>query len=524
MSSNVPQPYVALPNSERKPVPGAQESGTLDPNELVEVSIYLRPKSPLPAPAEADQTMTREQYAAAYGADQADVDKIVAFARDHGLNVVQTDLARRVVVLSGTVAAVTAAFQVELRRYTHEGKVFRGRTGTIQVPQDIAPLIEAVLGIDNRDQARPHMRLARTGASTLRPQTATAAGFTSAAIARLYDFPTAGNGQGETIGIIELGGGYRVQDLDAYFAKLNIKPPAVASVSVDSDTNTPSGDPGSADGEVALDIEVAGAVAPGAQIAVYFAPNSDQGFIDAISTAVHDTRYRPSVLSISWGGPEVSWTSQATQLMDQVFQQAATLGVTICVAAGDSGSDDGVGDGSAHVDFPASSPYVLGCGGTYLEASGTTIASETVWNDGGGATGGGVSDLFPVPSWQQQAHVPSSVNDGHAGRGVPDVAGDADPQSGYAVLVDGQDAVVGGTSAVAPLYAGLIALINQQLGKPVGFLNPFLYQNSRVFRDITSGTNALNGAPGYSAGPGWDASTGLGVVNGARLLDALRAR
>ncbi len=349
---------------------------------------------------------------------------------------------------------------------------------------------------------------------------------TATQLASLYDYPTAGNGQGETIALIELGGGYNNQDLQTYFASLNLTPPTVTSVSVDTAGNAPQGDPNSADGEVTLDIEVAGAVAPGAAIAVYFTTNTDQGFIDAISTAVHDTQNHPSVISISWGGPESSWTAQATQQMNQVFQQAATLGVTVCVAAGDSGSDDGVGDGQAHADFPASSAYVLACGGTRIAFSGNTITSETVWNGGtnDGATGGGVSDLFAVPTWQQSANVPPSVNSNQrVGRGVPDVAGNADPQSGYQVLVDGQSIIVGGTSAVAPLYAGLVALLNQQLGKPVGFLNPTLYQQAAIARDITSGNNAFNGAPGYSAGPGWDACSGVGVVDGGKLLAALKA-
>ena len=527
MPDNTLHPYVALPHSAKQPVPGAQASGALDPNETILVSVYMRPQAPAPLPTTVGAVMTREQFAANHGADPADLAKIEAFAQAHGLTVVQANLARRVVVLSGALAAITAAFQVQLQRYTDQGRSFRGRTGTVQVPQDIAPIIESVLGLDNREQAYPHMRLLGGDERVAQSQAAIATSFTPVQIAQLYHYPTAGNGQGETIAIIELGGGYQANDLQTYFTNLNLTPPTVTSVGVDNGSNAPTGDPSSADGEVVLDIEIAGAIAPGAQIAVYFAPNTDQGFIDAISTAVHDTQNHPSVISISWGGSESSWTAQATQQMNQVFQEAATLGVTVCCAAGDSGSDDGVGDGKAHVDFPASSPFVLGCGGTYLQASGTSITSETVWNDGGGqgATGGGVSDLFALPTWQQGAQVPPSVNDNqHIGRGVPDVAGDADPQSGVSVLVDGQMTVIGGTSAVAPLYAGLIALLNQQLGKPVGLINPLLYQQPTVARDITNGTNGLNGAPGYTAGSGWDACTGIGVVDGTLLLAALQGK
>ncbi|MGS0757575.1 S53 family peptidase, partial [Roseateles sp. GG27B] len=205
-------------------------------------------------------------------------------------------------------------------------------------------------------------------------------------------------------------------------------------------------------------------------IAVYFAPNTNQGFLDAITTAVHDSVNKPSVISISWGSAEANWSAQGMTQFDQAFQAAAAMGVTVCCAAGDSGSSDSVADGKAHVDFPASSPFALGCGGTRLTASGQTISSEVVWNANptSSATGGGVSAFFGLPSYQANAHVPT-IN-GAGGRGVPDVAGDADPASGYQVRVDGQNLVFGGTSAVAPLWAGLIALMNQKLGHPVGFL------------------------------------------------------
>jgi kumamolisin len=346
--------------------------------------------------------------------------------------------------------------------------------------------------------------------------------YTPRQLAQLYNFPS-NNGSGQCVAIIELGGGYQDSDLQTYFQNQNIPLPTVTSVSVDGGQNTPDGNPDSADGEVDLDIEVVGSVAPGAHIAVYFAPNTDQGFLDAITQATHDTTNNPSVISISWGGAESTWTSQAMQTMDQAFQAATALGITVCCAAGDGGSADGVSDGKAHVDFPSSSSYALACGGTRLEATNNAVTSEVVWNDSTtSATGGGVSDVFGLPTWQDNAHVPVSVNDQHSGRGVPDVAGDADPQTGYQVRVDGQDTVFGGTSAVAPLWAGLIALINQQRGKPVGYLNPILYANysqlaqANALRDVTSGNNGS-----YSAGAEWDACTGLGTPDGAKLLDAL---
>jgi kumamolisin len=274
---------------------------------------------------------------------------------------------------------------------------------------------------------------------------------------------------------------------------------------------------------VMLDIEVAGAVAPDAKIVVYFAPNTDAGFLDAIHQAVMGKRNKPSVISISWGGPESTWTSQSLKSYNEALQSAAAAGVTVCVACGDNGSSDGVTDGKAHVDFPASSPYALACGGTHLVGSGGSITDEEVWNDlpDNGATGGGVSDTFPLPSWQNAAKVPPSVNPGNRkGRGLPDLAGDADPLTGYQVEVDGSNAVVGGTSAVAPLLAGLIALFNQALSSPVGYVNPDLYKKLAIspgaFRDVTRGNNGA-----YQARPGWDACTGWGSPVGAAILRAL---
>lgn len=265
-----------------------------------------------------------------------------------------------------------------------------------------------------------------------------------------------------------------------------------------------------------LDIEVVGSIAPAARIAVYFAPNTDAGFLDAITTAIHDTTNNPSVVSISWGGPESTWTSQAMTAMDEAFQAAATMGVTVCIASGDNGSSDGVSDGADHVDFPASSPFALACGGTSLVAAGGAISSETVWNDGakGGASGGGISSFFATPTWQKGLSASSAAGKSVplTMRGVPDVAGNADPDTGYEVRVDGTDTVIGGTSAVAPLWAALIARLNASSGKSAGYINPQLYQNPKDLRDIAQGNNG-----DFSAQAGWDACTGLGSPNGAAL-------
>jgi kumamolisin len=501
-----------IPGSERLPI-GTRVSD-VPKDEVVEVSIILKPKARAAAPLTTGATVSREEFAASHGADPAAIEQVKAFAKEYNLTVTQVSPERRTVKLEGTVDNLTKAFEVQLDRYEHQGQQYRARTGSIHIPAELAGSVEAVLGLDDRPQAKPHLRM--RGAHTPK---ANAAGisYTPRQVAQLYQFPLNADGTGETIGILELGGGYRPADLQNYFSSLSIKEPTVVSVSVDKGKNKPS-NPNGADGEVLLDIEVAGAVAPGARIVVYFTPNTDQGFQDALTTAIHDATNKPSVISISWGGPESTWTAQAMTAFDSAAQDAAALGVTICVAAGDDGSSDGVTDGKNHVDFPASSPNVLACGGTNLQSANGAISSETVWNDGGtsGATGGGYSAQFPLPAWQASAGIKPPSG---GGRGVPDIAGDADPQTGYQILVDGQSMVIGGTSAVAPLWSGLIALLNQEIGKPLGFLQPALYaipKSADALRDITQGSNGA-----YSAGPGWDACTGLGSPVGNNLLTAL---
>ncbi len=547
--------YVALPGSDRTLVPDSQAVGPVNPAEVIEVTIRLKSRasagdldaalSALGSTPPADRTyLTPEQFAEQYGADPAAMAKVEQFARDHQLSVVRADAGQRTIVLSGTVQAISQAFKVQLVQYSSPQGKYRGRVGPVQVPAAIADVIEGVFGLDNRQQARPHIvRPAhgpRGASGSSGVMTATRAqevrSFLPPEIGQYYNFPTNVDGSGQCIGIIEFGGGFTQAELNTYFQQMNMKAPQVEAVSVDGVSNRPGADPES-DGEVMLDIEVAGSLAPGAKIVVYFAPFTEQGWVDVITTAVHDTQHRPSVLSISWGYTEGQdiWTSQAIQAVNQAFQAAGVMGVTICCASGDDGSEDQLPDGRVHVDFPAASPYVLACGGTSLQFSGSgqfEVTGETVWNNGqrqsgGGATGGGISELNPVPSWQQGI-VPVSANPSHfAGRGVPDVAGNADEQSGYTILVDGQTLNgVGGTSAVSPLWAALIARINQQLGKPVGFLNPILYSQlgpAGVLRDITTGNNDPTGGRlgGYSAKAGWDACTGWGSPDGGKLFSAL---
>ncbi len=488
---------------------GMKYLGPHQDSSPLEITLVLRRRqggSPSAASWPRPPRWQRGEYGRHCGAEPADLASLRRFALTNGLTEVGADEHRRVLHLRGGPQALERAFGVTLGRY----QLSDGRgpfVGLGQAPT-LPPEAIAVLGLDRRPVARVRSR---------RPRAAPAVTYAPPELGRLYNFPPSTDGSGQTVAIIELGGGFTASDLAQYFNGLGItRPPSVTAVSVAGGANQPGGD---ADGEVMLDIEVIGALAPGAKIVVYFAPNTDQGFYEAISQAAHDGVNHPSVMSISWGGPEDGWNAPSRDAMQTALEDAAALGVTVTAAAGDSGSSDGEPDGQPHVDFPASSPSVLACGGTKLTARGGSIVSEVVWNETSvneGATGGGVSGVFPLPSWQQSIAVPKAPN-GIAGRGVPDVAGNADPLTGYQVRVDGKADVIGGTSAVAPLWAALIARCNQKLGRPLGDVHAALYRiGPQAFRDITEGNNGA-----YQAAAGWDPCTGLGSPDGQALLAAL---
>jgi kumamolisin len=564
---------ITLQGSNRRALAGAKVVGAVDPDQRIEITIQVRRRTGSDLDSTVNKIasqklvdrkyLTRAELASQAGADPADIAKIDVFAHNHGLTVVEADIARRTVKLSGRIADLSAAFGVKLKRYKAGAVSYRGRTGSLSLPAELEGIVERVLGLDDRPVVEMHYRLlsnaqrspnARTRGrgrkKRSRERTAASNGTTSytpVQLAAIYDFPTGLNGTGQTIALIELndvdsqgnptGAGYATSDLETFFENLGIPMPSVSSVGVDGGANLPGKD-NDADGEVTLDIEVSGGIAPGAKIAVYFGTNTDDGFIQVLSAAVHDDVRKPTIVSLSWGQAEETATSQMLQGLQEILQEAAALGVTVCVAAGDDGSADmeqKVWDDKPHVDFPASSPFALACGGTTLDASsGPDAPVETVWNRGanGGATGGGVSNFFPKPSYQANVNVPAPANSA-GGRGVPDVSADADPYTGYSVYIDGQEQPIGGTSAVAPLYAGLIARINQSLtsggGNPVGFINPLLYAQSTsvgLFHDVTSGNSDIYHDLGgeFEAGPGWDACTGLGSIDGAKLLAALPAQ
>src|ERR1700733_8425082 len=475
---------VPLPGSERSQLEGAAPApAPLDDSQVITVTVLLRRRAEVPAElVEGPQTISTSELGERYGADPADAQLVSEVLGSYGLTVTETDLASRRMMVSGTIASMQAAFGTTLTAVSSphpdgSGDVqHRYRPGALSVPATLSGVITAVLGLDDRPQARPQFRRgpAFGARTTAEPEDGTGAApaasggpLTAPQVASFYQFPAGTDGTGQTVAIIELGGGYTASDLSTYFSGLGLPVPSVTAVGVEGGSNSPGQ---SADGEVELDIEVVGGVAPGAAQVVYFANNTDQGFIDAISQAVHATP-SPIAVSISWGQSEDQWSAQSRTAMDQAFADAAALGVTVTVASGDNGSSDDPSEQTqVHCDFPASSPNALACGGTKLtgNSSSFAITSEVGWNElasNEGAGGGGVSDVFPPPSYQANAGVPKSAAasaSGESGRGVPDVAGNADPVTGYLVVVDGQREPIGGTSAVAPLWAGLIARLTQE--------------------------------------------------------------
>jgi kumamolisin len=542
---DIPATYRRIEGSERRPMSGAKRVGPADPAERLSVSVYvhMRPGSHLPdlnywmsRRRNAGEFLSHQLAAELYGAEQSDLDRVVAFAHANGLKIDHVSPPRRLVQLSGEVVQMNKAFSVDLGRYESPSATYRGREGYVYLPQELIGIVQGVFGLDNRPVVTAHA--------------------TPTQVAQLYDFPP-GSAAGQTIAIPEFGGGFAQADVNFFFTGQGLTAPPITVVSVDGATNTLSGSfgnvafPPGSDFEVMLDICVAGAVAQGADIVVYFAPNTQQGTIDAYSEMITDAANNPSVISVSWGGNETNLTLNGQFQIALLFPLAATRGVTILAATGDDGTNNKTNDGSAHVQFPASSPWVTACGGSNITSRIPLI--ERTWSFGPLATtGGGVSNIDDLPPYQVGIGVPPSVNDGVTiGRGIPDVAGHA---GGYNLVVYGRNTnaltftsppansgslvgPIGGTSAVAPLYAGLVARVNAALGRRIGLLTPALYLIGgapwvHVFRDIADGlTNGVSfpagaptptgSSPGYSSGTGWDACTGWGVVDGTRLREAL---
>jgi kumamolisin len=407
--------------------------------------------------------------------------------------------------LTGSPACLGALLGTTFVGFAGDGASFYGHTTPVTIPRALRG-VTYILGLDNLPIARTlyvlpavNVRNALDVPTGATDRAVALTSFTPLQVARLYGYP-AGSGSGQRIAIIELGGGYRPAELATYFAGLGIAAPAVTAHSADGIGRNNPADTSGANVEVLLDIEVAGALAPGAAIAVYFAANSFAGFYAAIAAAIAS---RPCAVSISWGAPERYWPAGAMAAYNALFAAAVAARVNVFCASGDNGSSDGAP--GLNVDFPASSPNVVACGGTTLSATADRIVSETTWNAAGSATGGGYSATFPKPAYQTR-RLPA----GKRWRGVPDVAANANPHTGYQVYVDGRRLVVGGTSAVAPLLAGLCARVCQvRGGAKTPFWNAALYSGAVACTDVRAGNNGA-----YAAAPGWDPCTGMGRING----------
>lgn len=536
------------------------------PDEVIRATIVVNSRSSDEARRAALEDLARQnprnrrhldprQFARLYGASREDVRRVESFAKDSGFRVVESSVARRYVVVEGALAAFSRAFKVRFVKHAQGSLTFRSYKGTIRIPRRLSGVVEGVVGLDDRPLSSPHL---------FAPGEQAARHTEPREVAEFYEFPKGVSGKGQRVAVVELGGGFHDADIKEYFRKHRIPRPAVKVFEIDGQKNDPApsplvrkllgvmgltpgkalrptakpprsagaAEPATAAGlspaeaqhamwtvETTMDIQLIGAFANAAQIVVYFAPNTEHGKFHAITEALHNRQHLPTVISGSWGAAESTLNPEFVRVMDHVFQDAALLGVTLCYSSGDSG-DGSAMFGRPVVQFPASSPHVLSCGGTHWVGSKSGEVKEVVWDErlakGRCQSGGGVSEMFKRPDWQYPAAV--ELKTGMEGRGVPDVAGKADIETGYCMIVGGFDITMGGTSAAAPMWASLVALLNQKLGARVGYLNPFLYYDlcRRALREQTEGSNGA-----FHAGTGWNPCTGLGTPRGVKLLAAL---
>lgn len=479
------------------------------PSRILTVLLLLRPNrkfSISDALAEA-RHFEVEELLPESAAEAHDVEAVRRFARKHRLQIVRLDEQARTMVLRGPVHGITAAFAA--------------------MPKEL-PGVIGVFGLDNQPVSKRPGRQRFPPEESMTPPPVNTHTRPPKDFRGLYEFPNNATGKGQCIGVLEFGGGFSPPKLRSYLRKLGVSGTKIKVREIPPGTNRPTGKPGtlSPDTEVYLDIEVLASVAPDATLVAYFAENSSRGWIEALHAAIFDREHRISVLSISWGAAERNWDTQTIRAIDHLFQMAALLGITVCCASGDRG----VFEDEAHpysVPFPASSPHVLACGGTQLEVLGGQRTRETVWNESrvsGLASGGGISRVFGLPAFQERHRVPSRFGAGGKGRGIPDVAANASAATGYLIWSDETAMSLGGTSAATPLWAGLVACLNEALGRRTGYLTPLLYTRERNpgLKKISSGNNRLLGRQGYDARKTWDACTGLGSPRGVKLLEWLK--
>jgi kumamolisin len=499
----------------------------LPPDTRLTLTIFLRHRGPVrrrPGSAidlvELTKRVTRKELEAERTRIlKQPVERVRRFAKKQHMEVLAVDLKGRCVTLVAKARDAERAFATKLLRFDDAGVRRHYPKGNFRVPRELVSIAHAVLGLDTRPPRGESLRN-HSGAVS-------GDGLLPSEMARLYGITTAGRGAGQCIAIIEPAGGYDPADIAKACQAMAAPMPQITDIRVGRGRNAP-GVNARADEEVALDIQVIAGVAPEARIVVYFTELSEAGLVAGLCRAVHGPK-RPNVVVMTWGQPEFFWRQREEErrALDAVLQDAVRLGVTVVATAGDDLATERMNDGKVHVNYPASSPYVLSCGGTQiaLDPPRTKIVDEMVWNERGRrGTGGGISEIYGVPAFQSATKLPGSLNDGRPGRGVPDVAAAAGVLNGYRIFLNGSDVVMSGTSAVAPLWGAFIALLNEQRGLSLGFLNRRLYQSPSLLKAITSGDNidALSGL-GYRAGDGWSACTGLGTPNGAAIIAALTA-
>ncbi|MGE5243235.1 MAG: protease pro-enzyme activation domain-containing protein [Betaproteobacteria bacterium] len=542
--------WVALSDSSPHHGTGVTSApGTPDPAQVIRATVVVHSRcrdaelrreverhirlDPLDRPR-----LTPRQFAHRYGPLRSDMGKVIAHARVHGLRVAAISSPRHSVILSGTLERFARAFRVEFANYMLGGTHFIGHSTPVFVPAPLSGAVAAVLGFDDRPLARPQAAAKRQ-----------AVGVHPDAVARAYGFaPVASGIRNQTIAILLPYGGFYRSDLVRFFRSLGRRVPVIRELDVEGRSNQPAPKaairrfcdsvqgksplldaaatgpvrgPGSSPWnvlwsvEAALDVELAGALAPQCDLLVCFIPDNPRGKFEGFARAItHPTR--PAVISCSWSAHEHDVPPMLLGALNRLFMFAALRNITVCCSSG----DDGGASGERHrVHFPASSPYVLACGGSaFPDPAG--VRHETVWNEQVGpqrmSTSGGFSRAFPRPWWQRR-HV-RRKGAGRRGRAVPDVAAKADFKRGYQLVVAGRDVALGGTSAATPTWAAFVARLNDTLGVPVGFISPQLY-SERARGALYAVTTGGNGT--YRATRGWDPCTGLGTPIGAALLDVL---
>jgi kumamolisin len=499
------------------------ELGLHDQNANVDFKIKVRGRNDAGIFEYADailagrinKTLTHEEFNARFAATDQDIAAARAWAESKGFMITNVHAPTGKISLRGSVPSVQTAFGITLQQGRTASASYRTYDGHPSIESSIADVIVGVTHINTAPNVVPlHRKL----------DTVPQAGFTSQPhtpqqMATAYNFPP-GDGTNSVVALIQLGGGYSQANLNSTFAYQNLTVPTCIDVGVDGGVNNVSDTYGGL--EVMLDICCAGGICYKGTLVTYFGGyTSGEYFADTIAAALHDTTNKPQVLSISWGSGEVV----SDPYFESVLASSIILGIPVLAAAGDDGAKAFWAIAWPSVMYPASSIYTVAVGGTsvYTNLDGS-ISEELVWNTSG-ATGGGISSIFSVPDYQ--TGLTSLRTDGVQAalsyRGVPDIAANADPYTGYVYFYapNNLQVTVCGTSAASPLMAGLIALCIGSSGKKFDNIFNTIYKNPGAFRDITIGDNNFGYPYGFSATVGWDACTGMGVPIGTSLYALL---